>query len=514
MSIASILSKKNSKESVVLIVSIFIAGLCSIIYELLISTTSSYFLGDSVKQFSVTIGIYMASMGVGSYISRFFEKNLLSKFIALEIMLGFIGGISVPCLYLAFAFTDSYYYFMFSFIVAIGVLIGMEIPFLTRLMQEYYTLKVNISNILSLDYMGALIATMMFPFLLLPFVGVFKSSLVFGLVNMIIGFINLWGFSSQLNIRRKTIYYIACSLSCLFLILLIFFSQVLLKEWNNGVYEDRVVYAKRSSYQNIVLTKNKNDIRLFLNGGLQYSSIDEYRYHETLVHVPLGTSGSYKRVLILGGGDGLAVREILKHKNIEDIVLVDLDPEVVRLANNNPLVLKLNKGSLKNSKVKVFNEDAFVFLKNNRTKFDVIIADLPDPSNISLARLYSLEFYKLVEKNLDNKGVFLSQATSPFFAKKTFWSIGKTIKESGMRNIYPLHVNVPSFAEWGFVLASKVGIEVNNIKINTKTKFLESRSIAKLFNFDKDLVDKDVNISTLNHPYVLDYYLSEWEYWN
>ncbi len=508
------LGKPLKKESFALIFSIFIAGLCSIVYELLIGTTSSYFLGDSVKQFSLTIGLYMASMGVGSYLSRYIDKKIFLKFIYLEILLGFIGGISVPSLYMAFAYTEYYQFFMFGFIISIGLLIGLEIPLLTRLMQKYYVLKINISNILSLDYFGALIATLIFPFVLLPFVGIFKSSLVFGLINMLIGFVVLWAFKKDMDNSKWKISLAAAVTVSIFLFVIIYLSNFLLKSWQGSVYEDRVVYSKHSNYQQITLTKNKQDIRLFLNGGLQFSTIDEYRYHESLIHIPLGLAQKKERVLILGGGDGLAVRELLKHKDINDIVLVDLDPFVVKLSKENTHILQVNEGSLNNKKVHVINRDAFIFLKENNSRFDIIIADLPDPNNISVARLYSLEFYKLVLKNLNQQGIFLTQATSPYFANKTFWCIFKTIKSAGLKYSYPYHVNIPSFGEWGFVLASRERLKIEEINLIEKTKYLNSAITKSIFTFSNDIYNPHNKYSTLENPQVLTFYMSEWKHWN
>ena len=515
MNVLALSQLGKRKESVVLIVSVFIAGLCSIIYELLIGTVSSYFLGDSVKQFSLTIGLYMASMGIGSYISRFLNKNLLEKFIGLEILLGFLGGISIPVLYLSFAYTDMFGIFKTIFIMAIGTLIGLEIPLLTRLLEKHYTLKLNISNILSLDYFGALIATLLFPFILLPFLGTFKSSLFFGLVNMIIGFINLWAFAEEIKISTRKSLYLFSILVTLLLGITLASSELLIKNWHERAYEDRVVFSKQSQYQSVVITKNKEDIRLFLNGSLQFSSIDEYRYHESLVHIPFSTNRNIRNVLILGGGDGLAIREVLKYSYVKKITLVDLDPMITKLGRENYYIKKLNKNSLFHEKVKILNKDAFIFLKETNEKFDLIISDLPDPNNVSLARLYSIEFYKYLKMKLSSNGLFVTQATSPFYAKETFWCINRTIQKAGIKNLYPYHVNVPSFAEWGFVMASMGTIEVKKLKIKiTDTRFIDQKSLAKFFIFEKDLLAKNDNYSSLESPAVLGYYLEEWKYWN
>lgn len=504
---------ESHKEISILILSVFIAGLCSIIYELLIATASAYFLGDSVKQFSITIGLYMAAMGIGSYISRMIKTNLLSKFIAIEIILGFVGGTSIPVLYFGYAYTNSYTIFMILLILIIGTLIGLEIPLLTRIMGKYYTLKINISNILSVDYLGAFIATLLFPFLFLPFLGTFKSSLFFGLVNMGIGFLNLWCFKEELRIRQRKYYTVAAIGVCLFLFAMFFSSKSLMHNLSKELYQDRIIFSQQTRYQKIVLTKNKDDIRMYIDGNLQFSSIDEYRYHEVLVHIPLGVAPYRYNILILGGGDGLAVREVLKYSDVKRVTVVDIDPVITRISSDNPLLSKINQQSLKNAKVKIINQDAFIFLKNTKDLFDVIIADLPDPNNTSLARLYSKEFYHLVASHLARTGIFLTQATSPFFSNKAFWCISNTIKATGM-STNPYHAYIPSFGDWGFVMASKMKLSIDKIKIKVPTRYLEDGIVRNLFIFTKDLIDKNPQVSTIDKPVVLRYYLEGWKYWN
>ncbi len=503
----------SKKEISILIASIFIAGLCSIVYELLISTASSYFLGDSVKQFSITIGLYMAAMGIGAYISRLIKTNLLSKFIAVEITLGFLGGISVPILYFCYAYTDSYEVYMVLLTLAIGILIGLEIPLLTRIMDQYYTLKVNISNVLSIDYLGALIATLLFPFILLPFLGTFKSSLFFGLINMCIGFMNLWCFRDALNLGRRRLYAIASTAVCLTLVGLFLSAPFLMEQWSSSLYEDRIIFSKQSKYQKIILTKAKDDVRLFLDGNLQFSSVDEYRYHEALVHIPFGLTARRKNILILGGGDGLAVREMLKYADVESITVVDIDPEIITISKKNKYIKAMNQESLEDARVTIKNEDAFVFLKERKEPFDIIISDLPDPNNTSLSRLYSREFYRLIRARLTKGGIFLTQATSPYFAKKAFWCINATIQEAGMKT-YPYHLYIPSFGDWGFVLASEAELNTNAIQIEVPTRYLENKIVRSLFTFPKDLIEENIAYSTLDRPLILGYYLKGWRHWN
>ncbi|MDQ7004688.1 MAG: polyamine aminopropyltransferase [Ghiorsea sp.] len=498
------------KHSLTIIYAAFIAGLCSIIYELLIATTVSYFLGDSVKYFSLTIGMYMAAMGMGSFVSKYIERDLLRKFIIAELWLGVLGGMSIPVLYFAFTLGNAFVPCYIFFTLSIGFLIGLEIPFLTRLMEEYKQLQFNIANILSVDYLGALIATVSFPFILLPFFGVYQSSLLFGLVNMSIGVVMLWMFSDVLQQGVAKLKMMTTMLSGI-LVLMMVCSASLLSFWDSRLYDDRIVFSEQTRYQRIVLTKHRDDIRLFLNGNLQFSSLDEYRYHESLVHVPLSLHAKpVRRVLLLGAGDGLAVRELLKYPFIEEIVLVDLDKEIIKLAKENPYVSDLNQHSLSSSKVKVVISDAFSYLNQNEKLFDFIISDLPDPNNQELARLYSKQFYRLLRHHLSEDGLFVTQATSPYFAPKAFWSIQKTIAAAGFDYTYPYHALIPSFGDWGFVLAGSQTLDLAHPVLQVDTTYLQQHHVPSLFVFSKDMAAHDEAVNTLDRPVLLEYYLQGW----
>lgn len=504
-----------SRERLILIVSILIAGLCSIVYELLISTTASYFLGDSVRQFSITIGLYMAAMGFGAWCSRFFHRDFLLWFIGVEILLGLIGGLCVPLMYLAYAYTDLIQPVMFLLILTVGTLTGLEIPLLARVLERYYELGDNLANVLSFDYLGALLATLAFPFLLLPLLGVFQSSLVVGTLNLALGFLNLWYFSNFLELSRKRILWLASLTVTGFLLVLLFFSKGLLHQWTESMYSGRVIYQKETPYQNIVLTRYKDNLRLFLDGNLQFSSMDEYRYHEALIHLPLLAHPKPRRVLVLGGGDGLAARELLKYPGIQSITIVDLDPAIFKLAREDRRLRKLNQDSLRDPRVTTKARDAWVFLEKSERHWDTIIADLPDPNNVSLARLYSRDFYRLVRRHLSPKGVFVTQATSPYYATRAFWSVPTSLRAAGFKAVTPYHTYVPSFGDWGFVAASRSELNIQPRTPEVQTRYLQRSTIADALTFDKDIQPKKpVRVSTLDRPRIHEYYLEGWQYWH
>lgn len=504
----------STKEAVVLLLSVFIVGFCTIIYELLIGSVSSYFLGDSIKQFSLVIGLTMTAMGIGTLISRIINKDLIYYFIFIEIILAITGGLCVPILYYAYTFEAIYYPVMILLILAIGCLIGLEIPLLTRIMEKYYDLKDNISNVLSLDYLGAFIATIVFPFVLLPFLGIFESSVFAGFLNLVVAIINFFWFKDKIFRKKAAKLVFFMVLIFLFLVGLFICSDSIVKNWENNIFEDRVIFSKQTPYQKLVMTKNKEDIRLFIDGNVQFSSIDEYRYHELLVHVPMSLAQHKENILILGGGDGLAARELLKYNDVKNITVVDLDKEMTDLAKTNKYFLKLNNDSFNNEKVKIFNEDAFKFLENTQNLYDVIIVDLPDPNNSSLARLYSREFYKILKKKLAVNGVMVTQSTSPFFSPEAFWCIQKSLLAAGFKNAVPYHIYVPSFGDWGFMIASDNTIRADKIDIKIPAKFIDNEVAKNAFKLEKDVQRTNIEPSTLDRPKILDYYLNGWRYWN
>ena len=502
------MSKKNF-----LILVTFIVGMCSIIYELLISTVSSYFLGNSVKQFSLIIGIYMAAMGLGAYFSRWIKGELLYKFILTELILGFIGAFSVPLCYLYFLYADfqGYNIFVLSLVGVIGVLTGLEVPLITRVLESDLNLKENISVVLSFDYLGALLATLLFPFLLLPFVGSFKTSLIFGQLNLIVGALTFICYRDELGVSKakKRLGRIIFGMGTVMIVACIFFTKQIIDRWHYGIFKYPVVYSEESSYQDIVVTSTDHEFRLYLNGAIQFSSRDEYRYHEALVHPTLMQFRTLDKVLILGGGEGLAAREVLKHSPSQ-VDLVDLDPSITKLSNSMSTFVDLNKGALDNPAVNVHNEDAFLFVMTATEKYDAIIIDLPDPSTESLAKLYSKSFYGLCKETLNPGGVLVTQSTSPTLTPNAFWCIDTTLAVAGFEHRVPYHLNIPSFGEWGFIMCAEKSMN-HQFDESIDCEFLEESSMHYMTHFPKDMDKVKTDPNFLDQPTIFNYYLEHWQ---
>jgi len=495
------------QKEILLLLGTFLISISGLIYELLNSTLSSYLLGDAVYYFSLVIGLFMSSMGIGAYISRFFEKNIEEVFIKLQITIALIGGFSAFILFYAFAFILNYESFLYLVTISLGVLIGLEIPLIIRILKNSFSLKINISNIFTVDYIGALVASLLFPLVLVPHLGLMQSSFLFGLVNLFVALLAWYLFRKR--VKKRVIVYIF--LVFIMLVLGILKSRALTSFIDNKLYLDSVIYSKSTPYQKLVISGSKDRIKFFINGAIQFDSFDEYRYHESLVHPVMDSVKVHKNILVIGGGDGLAVREILKYPDVKRITLVDLDPAVTSLFKSNKRLTKLNLNSLNNPKVNIINTDAWKFLEHSKDIYDVVIIDLPDPNSISLSRLYTKSFYNLIKNHLAKGGAMVTQATSPLYTREAFYSILKTIN-STFKYAKPYHVYVPSFGEWGFVMGTNMPIRFSN-KLPNNLKYLNQKSFKNLFEFGKDISKVDVEPNMLSTHELLNYYNSGWEKW-
>ena len=489
-----------------LLFSVFIIASCGLIYELIAGTLASYLLGDSVTQFSTVIGTYLFAMGIGSYLSRFIGKGLVAKFIAIELMVGIIGGFSATALFLSFSYAKSLKPLLYFLVIVIGILVGLEIPLLLRILKDRLQFKDLVAQVLTFDYIGALAASLLFPILLAPRLGVVRTALLFGLMNALVAAGTAWLFRHQLSQLRHML--VQCFLAVALLGGGLIYAERLTALAESELYADEIIYAKSSPYQRIVITRWKDDVRLFLNNHLQFSSRDEYRYHEALVHPGLQSLNGARRALVLGGGDGLAVREILKYDSVETVTLVDLDPEMTRLFSRHEVLTRLNLDSLNSPRVKIVNADAFLWLEENREFFDFVALDFPDPSNYSLGKLYTTAFYRQLYRCLSERGLAVVQATSPLFARRSFWCVVKTLESVSFRTT-PYHVYVPSFGEWGFVIASKQPYRKPDQYL-PNLKFLTPELAPSLFHFPKDMAPVEAEVNRLNNQVLVQYYEAEW----
>lgn len=520
---------------IALLSSVFVVAACGLLYELAAGALASYLLGDSVLQFSTIIGTYLFAMGVGSWLSRYFERQLPAHFLRIELLVALIGGTLPAVLFLANAYAPGAFRFLlYGMVLVVGTLVGLEIPLVMRILKRNVALKDLVSQVLTFDYLGALAVSLAFPLLLVPQLGLIRTGLLFGLLNALVAVWALWLFRWEL--RRFAAHAAACAMVVGLLLAALVGAEQITTFAEDKFYQDRIVFTAASPYQRIVVTDGKLGHRLFLNGNLQFAERDEYRYHEALVHPAMAAHGAPKKVAVLGGGDGMAVREILKYPSVESVTLVELDPAMTRLFTDNATLARLNGHALRSPKVQVINTDAFQWLQDGQSRaagppqgasapqggsepraagnvgaqdtFDVIVVDFPDPTNFAIGKLYTNSFYALLDRRLAASGYAVVQTTSPLVARQSFWTVVQTIESVGLQTA-PYHAHVPSFGEWGFVLASHRPWRLPEA-LPGGLQFLSASTLPLLFDFPLDMARVPAEVNRLSNQVLVHTYEREW----
>jgi spermidine synthase len=500
---------------VVLLAAVFLCAACGLVYELALITLGQYLVGGTIYQTSLVLGVFVCAMGLGSFASKPLLPRAAAGFALVELSLALAGGLSVLALYAAYSWLDLYTPALIAISVLVGGLIGAEIPLLMALLQRIRAQDAGeaTADLFAVDYVGALAGGLAFPFLLLPVFGQVRGAIVVAGVNLLAAVVIVVLLRHALSARAQR----AVTGGVVAVALALAFAGVtaggFLVSARQALYDDPVVVSLRSAYQEIVLTqaRDTDDVRLFLDGDLQFASRDEHRYHEALVH-PAVIPGA-RSVLVLGGGDGLAAREVLKHDSVERVVEVELDPEVVRLARTDPRMVRANGGALDDPRVEVVVEDAMRWLRTAAEQFDAVVVDMPDPDQPATAKLYSQEFYGLAARVLAPGGRLVVQAGSPYFAPEAFWCIEETVASVGLRTT-TYHVDVPSFGDWGFVLAARGAAPVPSLApaVAERLRFLDGDVLAAATVFPRDR-GRDryrVEVSTLDRPRILQYEARGW----
>lgn len=548
-----------------MLIAVFMVVGSGVVYELLIAATSAHLWGDSIYQFSLTIGLFMSAMGVGSYLSQKLEGPLVDALSAVWCILALAGGATFFVLRVADLYTASYLIVAYIWTALLGSLVGISLPLAMRIIEAHRSVKDLLAQVLFVDYLGALVGSLALPWFLLPRFGFAKTSVAVAGVCLLGCILLLIGFGRDSDYLGRRVLWMP-TIGVL-LLLGWFGSEPLLHDMVNRYYKGiKEVYVMRSPYQEIRFVEYKKSQFLFLNRQPQFSSQDERRYHEALVHPPMSLAPSRKRVLILGGGDGLAMREIWKYHDVEEVVMVDLDKAMTRFGKEHPTMAKMNQRSMKSSlqtrwyclyearcigrkgskllwqqqqplptqacpawapqapmakgctlhtrKVKrvqkfhIFNRDAWKYMEQTPKSFSVIISDLPDATNISLSKLYSIEFYRLMRRRLAPQGMISIQSTSvmPGY-RRAYWCIVHTIGASGLKT-RGYHAWVPSFGvHTTFTLASHKPITPQSIRWRVPTTFLNQEMVSSLFWFPKDIQEVKTRVNRIDTHILLRYLL-------
>lgn len=493
-----------AEPAALLLAALLIAG-CGICYQLILATLATWLVGNGILQFSLTIGGFLAAMGVGAWASAR-VVDLPGVFRKSELLLSLIGGHSALILLGAWAWSEDLWPVVFGgLLLVLGGLIGLELPLLLRWARRYAALRQTVARLFAADYLGALLAGLAFPLILLPLLGVVRTAFLVGLINWATVLLTHLAFRERPG-RGATL---ALTASGLLLVAGLYYGGPAADRIERTLYADPVVHASQSPYQRIVLTARDGDLRLFLDGELQFSSRDEYRYHEALVQPALALAQSRQPdpdaaldVLVIGGGDGLGLRELLKHDRVGRVVLVDLDPAMVELARDHAALRTLNAAAFDDPRVEIVHADGFRHVREQCQRYPLIVLDLPDPRSEGLARLYAREFHGLLRQRLTPGGVLVTQASSPLYVREAYWTVVATLEAAGFRTL-PIHANVPSFGPWGFVIATPAADPPPApTQLPAGLRSLEPEAWARLRAFPPDMARLPTEISTLTRPHV------------
>lgn len=466
-----------------------IVAYCSIVYELLIAQTLSALMGNTVLRYSITIGVYLASLGVGAMLcEKGDERDCVDRLIRIEIWLSVIGGLAVFII-CSFDVTHRFLISSHSFfshgvgsflrpilffilshtvIVLIGILSGYEIPLLIALSEAK---KPNTMNfVLGIDYFGSLLGAVLFPLVLLPKLGLFAVSYLTGLLNAfacillllfkpaarkfryakLTGIITVTllmllvftGNTQHFFLKKFYYYRHVKSLSSLFSS---FEDLPKIQEFRSPYQHIHIVNQPLTETQSIIYSQYSDkyekephfprNLWLFLNNKYQFATSTEEFYHEFFIHVPIQWKKPPEDVLVLGAGDGIALRELLKYREIKRLTLVDIDPKMLDLAQYHPFLKMVNHNSFADPRVNLVIHDAFSWLQACKKKFDAIYIDFPDPNNYDLAKLYSIEFYSLVRHCLAENGYVVADLPS---GEEDLWDeYYSTLRAAGFKFVKP-----------------------------------------------------------------------------
>ncbi|UII20944.1 polyamine aminopropyltransferase [Fulvivirga ligni] len=504
-----------ARRSTLLKAAIFATGFSGVVAEYILSTLATYFLGDSIFQWVMIISLMLFSMGLGSRISKVFNQHLLKWFLLVEFALSLLVSFAPLLVYTMSAYSTSYESLIYILSIGIGMLIGMEVPLVVRINNEFEELKYNISGILENDYYGSLLGGVFFAFIGLPFLGLMYTPFVLGLVNLLVALLLIVSLKKVMSAADKKLLIPSGGAILIVLVVGLVITKPIILYGEQAKYKDKVVFTEQTPYQRIVITQWKDDYWLYLNGNQQLSTRDEIMYHEPLIHPALTLHPHPENVLVLGGGDGCAAREILKYPTVKNIKLVDLDPAMTELAKTNPILTGLNQNSLSDDRVTVINTDGYQFIQKDTSFYDAIFIDLPDPRTVELGRLYSYEFYRSCYRLLRPQGVIVTQAASPYFATRAFKCIVKTMEEAGF-NTVPLHNQVVTMGEWGWSLGQKQSPyedlkgTLQRLEFDVDTKWIDHEAMQLVTSFGKGIYvgnTDSVEVNRIHNPVLYKYYL-------
>jgi len=503
---------------------LFSSGLACIVDEYILAQVSSNILGNPAEQWPVVIGLMLLATGIGVWCAQFIPaEKAITAFITIEVLLSLIGSFSPLIVMTAYAYMLIHFklvFYLTSF--TLGFLIGFEQPLIAVINQRFVGFRSNITMTLSLDAFGVAVGTILWVKCMVGVIPLQYASFMVGSLNLLVAILTYLYLSRQTKVK---IPYATLGLIVLSLGLGLWGitnSKNIIATAEQQLFTGKVIHSEDTRYQHVVLTKHPktSHVMLFLNSGLQFCSADEERYHENLVHPAMHFRNTLKKdqtnedsleVLVLGGGDGLAIRELAK-----------TEPHLLSL-NDSSLFTKTIPSIIRKPNLELLHKDAYTYVENAAQagkKFDVILIDFPDPRNEALGKLYSKYFFHNIRLLLKQGGVVAIQASSPVHVKHAYICTGKTMTAAGLK-VLPYHDNIPSFNHWGWYLAvnSEDNIDLFGMaeRMYTKeafevpTRYLTPARFFANTIFGKDILkdSEDVEINTLMNQKIVHYYLKK-----
>ncbi len=477
-------------------------------FEIVAGALGSYVLGEGITQFSLAAGLYMAAMGAGAWASRYAQARQ-QRFVECMLAAALAGGCTPAVVYVAVGAAAAPALVLRTALCITGFFVGALLPLIVSLLRRQGQWREVVSRALSLDYAGALLGALAAGSWLIPKFGPLHASLSFAAILVVCAAVCARAFGRLRALRAHfgvTIALLALAGGS---------SARWMRVADETLLGAAVFHTEQTKFQRVVFTRARGGFDMYLDGNLQFASIDEHRYHEALVHPVLAATAAPSHVLVLGGGDGLAVREVLKDSRVSDILLVDLDPGMTELARHFPPLRTLNGGSLDDPRVRVLNEDALRWVLASRdtpARYDTIIVDFPDPNHYGLGKLYTHAFYEQLAGVLAPHGRLVVQATSPLSARHSYWCIAHTLQSAGWR-VRPYHVTVPTFGEWGYVLAAREPVTPPTQLQVAPLRFLDDTILPTLFVFGLDMREVETPINELSRQQLVHLYEQEWRTW-
>jgi spermidine synthase len=489
----------------VVLLAVLVCAACGLVYELALAALGGTLGGDPVVETSIVLSVMVFAMGLGALAAKPLARRAAAAFIAVEILLAAAGGMCATVLYAAFAWYDVYRWPMIAVAAVLGLLIGAEIPLLMTLVQRIRPQEAGsaVADLFAADYVGALIGGLLFPFLLLPHLGQLRTVVLAGAINAVAGaLVVLWLFRADLSGRERLGLYAAVAGVLALLAGTWLCTPAFERAARAALYDGDVVFAR----DDVVVAHTGVGTELYVDGERRVSTTAGNEAAQALVHPAM--AGRHEHVLVLGGGDGLALREVLRYPAVRDVIVVIARDAETAPARTDPALRALAGDAFADPRVRVVVADAFAWARAARDRFDVVVADLAAPSTGSAARLYTQEFYGLVRTVLRPAGRFVVHAPAPDAHRRAYWCVDAGLRAAGLGTV-PYRVTAAGPVGQGYVLAAVTAPTelraADDAPDPAVVPFLTPERLGRATWFPPSTARLDVPPATLTRPRIAEY---------